>query len=63
MLGAAPALQAAIPGIQVDAVVSRQFHEAPGIVTWRSQTGGLPGTLVCTWARTAPSARTTATTS
>jgi lysophospholipase L1-like esterase len=46
MLGAAPALQAAIPGIQVDAVVSRQFHEAPGIVTWLSQTGGLPGTLV-----------------
>jgi hypothetical protein len=46
MLGAAPALQAAIPGIEVDAVVSRQFHEAPGIVTWRAQAGALPGTLV-----------------
>src|SRR5262245_57653147 len=46
MLGAAPALQAAIPGMEVDAVVSRQFHEAPGIVTWRAQAGALPGTLV-----------------
>ena len=46
MLGASGALQAAIPGIEVDAVVSRQFREAPGIAYWRSQAGVLPGTVV-----------------
>jgi hypothetical protein len=46
LLGAAPALQTTIPGMEVDAVVSRQFHEAPGIVTWRSHAGALPGTVV-----------------
>lgn len=33
MLASAPELQAAFPGIQIDAVVSRQLAEAPGIVT------------------------------
>jgi hypothetical protein len=46
MLGGADALRAAIPGIEVDAVVSRQFHEAPGIAYWRAQAGTLPGTVV-----------------
>lgn len=46
MLGASGALQAAIPGIEVDAVVSRQFREAPGIAFWKSQAGVLPGTVV-----------------
>ena len=46
MLGASGALQAAIPGIEVDAVVSRQFREAPGIAYWKSQAGVLPGTVV-----------------
>ena len=46
MLGASGALQAAIPGVEVDAVVSRQFREAPGIAYWRSQAGLLPGTVV-----------------
>src|SRR5262245_42694081 len=46
MLGAAGALGTAIPGIQVDAVVSRQFREAPGIAYWKLQAGVLPGTVV-----------------
>jgi hypothetical protein len=46
MLGGADALRAAIPGIDVDAVQNRQFHEAPGIVALRAQAGTLPGTVV-----------------
>ncbi len=46
MLGGADALRAAIPGIDVDAVESRQFHEAPGILALRAQAGTLPGTVV-----------------
>jgi lysophospholipase L1-like esterase len=46
MLGASGALRTAIPGIDVDAVVSRQFREAPAIAYWRSQAGTLPGTVV-----------------
>ena len=46
MLGASAALQAAVPGMEVDAAVSRQFHEAPGIVYWRAQAGSLPGRVI-----------------
>jgi len=46
MLGGVDALRAAIPGIDVDAAESRQFHEAPGILASRLQAGTLPGTVV-----------------
>jgi hypothetical protein len=46
MLGAAPVLQAALPGIVVDAAVSRQFATGIEILRARRNGGGLPGTIV-----------------
>jgi hypothetical protein len=46
MLGSAPALQAAIGGVEVDAVVSRQFHDVPGLVASRAAAGLLPATVI-----------------
>lgn len=46
MLGAASALRAAIPGIEVDAKVSRQFGDGASIVQQRAADGSLPGTVV-----------------
>ena len=46
MLAAAPALQAAFPGISIDAVVSRQLASAPAIVQSMVDNGSLRPTLV-----------------
>jgi peptidoglycan/LPS O-acetylase OafA/YrhL len=46
MLGAKPDLLAAIPGIAVDAVKSRQFGEAVAIVGYYKQNNILPPTIV-----------------
>ncbi len=46
MLGGNSALQAAIPGMAVDAVVSRQYSSLPWVVAWHAQHGLLPGTVV-----------------
>jgi hypothetical protein len=46
MVGALGALRDRIPGIEVDATISRQFSEAPGVIARRRDRGGLPGTIV-----------------
>jgi Domain of unknown function (DUF4214) len=46
MLGASGALQEAIPGIDVDAAVSRQFSTGIDILRSRRDSGQLPGTVV-----------------
>jgi hypothetical protein len=46
MLGAAPAVQAALPGVQIDAAVSRQFGEAVAIVETRRAAGALGDALI-----------------
>jgi peptidoglycan/LPS O-acetylase OafA/YrhL len=46
MLAAAPALQQSLPGISIDAVVSRQMSTLPGIVSGMIASGQLRGTLV-----------------
>ena len=46
MLGARPALLSAIPGILVDANVSRQFHDGPGVLRSYRDRGALPASLV-----------------
>ena len=46
MLGAKVALEQAIPGIAVDAVVSRQFAQAADVLTEYAQSGALPPTIV-----------------
>ena len=46
MLGASNALQAAIPGVAVDAAVSRQFGEAVGLVGFYKEHNVLPNTIV-----------------
>jgi hypothetical protein len=46
MLGASAALQQAIPGISVDAAVSRQFTTGIDILASASERGQLPGTVV-----------------
>jgi hypothetical protein len=46
MLGAAGALRGAIGGINVDAVVSRQFGNLPGLLAGYRDRGALPGTII-----------------
>jgi peptidoglycan/LPS O-acetylase OafA/YrhL len=46
MLGAAPAVQAVLPGVQIDAAVSRQFGEAVAIIEQRRAAGALGSTLI-----------------
>ncbi len=46
MLGSADALRAALPGITVDAEVSRQFSEGVAIIELLAAAGQLPGTVV-----------------
>jgi hypothetical protein len=46
MLGARGALQNAIPGIAVDAIVSRQFSQLPSVLAGYRDRGQLPGTIV-----------------
>jgi hypothetical protein len=46
MLGSSGALQGAIPGIDVDATVSRQFSTGIDILRSRRDSGQLPGTVV-----------------
>jgi hypothetical protein len=46
LLGAAPAVQAALPGVQIDAVVSRQFGEAVAIIESRRAAGALGDALI-----------------
>jgi len=46
MLGGTSALQAAIPGMAVDAVVSRQYSTLPTVVAAHAQAGTLPATIV-----------------
>ena len=46
MLGAKVALEGRIPGIAVDAVVSRQFAQATDVLTQYAQFGTLPSTIV-----------------
>jgi lysophospholipase L1-like esterase len=46
MLGGESALQADIPGMAVDAVVSRQYSTLPIVVAAHARAGQLPGTVV-----------------
>jgi hypothetical protein len=46
MLGARPALLGAVPGIRVDADVSRQFHHAPGVLAGYRDRGALGSAMV-----------------
>lgn len=46
MLAAAPALQAAFPGIAIDAQVGRQMSAAPGILTALRDAGALRDTVI-----------------
>jgi lysophospholipase L1-like esterase len=46
MLGGTGALQAAIPGMAVDAVVSRQYSTLPTVVAAHARAGTLPATIV-----------------
>ncbi len=46
MLASAPELQAGFPGIQIDAVVSRQLSSAPALVQQLMNTGTLRSTLI-----------------
>ncbi len=46
MLAAVPELQAALPGIQIDAVVSRQMSTAPGILQGLEDAGALRPVVV-----------------
>jgi hypothetical protein len=46
MLGGESALQADIPGMTVDAVVSRQYSTLPIVVAAHARAGQLPGTVV-----------------
>lgn len=46
MLASAPELQAAFPGIQIDAVVSRQLAQAPGLLTALMDAGTLRPTVL-----------------
>ncbi|MEI7887613.1 MAG: hypothetical protein WCJ04_09485, partial [Actinomycetes bacterium] len=46
LLGASPAVAAAIPGIRVDAKVGRQFNDVLGVVGWYEKEGMIPSTLV-----------------
>jgi len=46
MLGGTSALQAAIPGMAVDAVVSRQYSTLPTVVAAHARAGTLPATIV-----------------
>ncbi|MEX0767227.1 MAG: hypothetical protein WD029_02005, partial [Microthrixaceae bacterium] len=46
LLGASPAVSAAIPGIRIDAKVARQFNDVLGVVAWYEQQGLIPSTLV-----------------
>ncbi len=46
MLGAQSALNAAMPGIRVDAKVGRQFDSVSDVVGWYASEGLIPGSLV-----------------
>ncbi len=46
MLASAPELAAAFPGISIDAVVSRQLSQAPGMVSTLKSSGNLRNTLL-----------------
>jgi len=46
LLGASPAVSAAIPGIRIDAKVGRQFDDVLGVVGWYEKEGLIPSTLV-----------------
>ena len=46
MLASAPELQSAFPGIQIDAVVSRQLAEAPAVLTRLRDEGALRDTVL-----------------
>ncbi len=46
MLGASGALQSVMPGIRVDAKVSRQFSDLADAASWYSTSGNMPGTAV-----------------
>ena len=46
MLASAPALQEALPGIHIDAVVSRQLREAPALLQAMADTGALRRVVV-----------------
>jgi hypothetical protein len=46
MLASAPELQSAFPGIQIDAVVSRQLAEAPAVLTSLRDQGALRDTVL-----------------
>lgn len=46
MLGASGAINAALPGIRIDAKVARQFDTVLDVVAWYAQEGLIPGPLV-----------------
>ncbi|MCP4435661.1 MAG: acyltransferase [Actinomycetia bacterium] len=46
MLGASGALSSVMPGIRVDAKVSRQFDDLANAAAWYSTSGNMPGTAV-----------------
>lgn len=46
MLGASSAINAAMPGIRIDAKVARQFNTVLDVVRWYEQEGLIPGTLI-----------------
>ena len=46
MLGAAGAINAALPGIRIDAKVARQFDTVLDVVAWYAKEGMIPGPLV-----------------
>ncbi len=46
MLGAAGAMKTVMPGIRVDAKVSRQFDDIAAASTWYATSGNMPGTAV-----------------
>ncbi|MGI9578782.1 MAG: acyltransferase family protein [Microthrixaceae bacterium] len=46
MLGASGALRQVMPGIRVDAEVSRQFEDLANAAAWFSTSGNMPGTAV-----------------
>ncbi len=46
MLGASGALKQVMPGIRVDAEVSRQFDDLANAAAWFATSGNMPGTAV-----------------